>query len=163
MKKTLFMLVLLVAPAAVAQPASHYTQNAFYFEVLGQGLLYSVNFDHRFTENIAARVGFSSFIIEFISDVSIITIPLMVEYLSGHGDSHLEVGLGIVPIHGSLSTSFFGTTEGSVGAWAVIGTATLGYRYQPRTEGLLFRIGVTPLFDSRAAQIWGGLSLGYAF
>lgn len=163
--KTILILLFLsaVVPEALAQTGSSYTQNAVYFEGLGQGLLYSVDFDHRFTENIAFRAGFSSFTIEFISDVSITTIPLMIEYLTGHGSSHLELGLGIVPIHGSLSTSFFGTTEGSVGAWAVLGTATVGYRYQPVKEGILFRVGLTPLMGGGEVQIWGGASVGWAF
>jgi hypothetical protein len=165
-KKALVTLVLLVAvlqSGAVAQPPSSYSQNAVYFEGLGQGLLYSVNFDHRFTENIAFRVGFSSFSIGFISDVSITTIPIMAEFLTGHGSHHMEIGLGIVPVHGSISSDFFGTSEGSVGAWVVVWTATFGYRYQPAPEGFLFRIGLTPLFVPHGAQIWGGASIGYAF
>ena len=163
MKTILTLLVLAVAPAIFAQTASPYTQNAVYFEALGQGLLYSVNFDHRFGENIAIRAGVSSFTVQLFSDISITTIPLMVEYLTGHGSSHLEIGLGIIPVHGTISSSFFGTFEGSPGAWILLGTATLGYRYQPVKEGILFRIGLTPLFGGGQAQIWGGASIGWAF
>ena len=166
MNKALVILVILASaphPGADAQGSSSYTQNAVYFEALGQGLLYSVNFDHRFTENIAFRVGFSSFSVALFTDVSITTIPLMAEFLTGHGSHHLEIGLGIVPVHGSISSDFFGTPEGSVGAWIVIWTASFGYRFQPTREGLLFRIGLTPLFVPHGAQIWGGASIGYAF
>jgi hypothetical protein len=166
MKRALVILVILASaphPGALAQGSSSYSQNAVYFEGLGQGLLYSVNVDHRFTENIAFRVGFSSFSVGFITDVTITTIPLMAEFLTGHGSHHLELGVGIVPVHGSISSDFFGTAEGSVGAWVVVWTATFGYRYQPAPEGFLFRIGLTPLFVPHGAQIWGGVSIGYAF
>ena len=150
-------------PAAFAQPSSGYTPNGVYFEALGQGLLYSVNFDHRFTENIAVRVGFSHFTIGFITDVSISTIPLMVEYLFGTGNHHLEIGAGAVPIYGRISGDLFGSSEGTNGAWVVVATATVGYRYQPAGEGFLFRIGLTPFFMNAGAQIFGGASIGYAF
>ena len=166
MKRMPFVLLLLVAAfqgGVLAQPSSGYTQNAVYVEGLGQGLLYSVNFDHRFTENIAVRVGFSHFTIGFITDVSITTIPVMAGFLTGHGSHHMEIELGIVPVHGSISSDFFGTPEGSAGEWVVLWTATIGYRYQPASEGFLFRIGLTPLFVPHGAQIWGGASIGYAF
>jgi hypothetical protein len=166
MNRALVILAILASaphPGALAQHSSSYSQNAVYFEGLGQGLLYSVNFDHRVTENVAFRVGFSSFSVGFITDVSITTIPIMAELLTGHGSHHLEIGLGIVPVHGSISSDFFGTPEGSLGEWAVAWTATFGYRYQPAPEGFLFRIGLTPLFVPHGAQIWGGASIGYAF
>jgi hypothetical protein len=166
MKKRLLIFVLFVAaahPAAVAQSSSGYTQNAVYVEVLGQGFLYSVNFDHRFAENIAVRAGFSHFSVGFISDVSITTIPLMVEYLSGSGNDHLEIGLGAVPVYGRIAGDLFGSSEGTTGAWVIVATATVGYRYQPVGEGLLFRIGITPFFMNAGAQLFGGASIGYAF
>ena len=166
MKKALVILVILASaphPGAVAQQSSSYSQNAVYFEGLGQGLLYSVNFDHRFAENFAVRAGFSHFTIGFISDVSITTIPLMVEYLSGSGNHHLEIGLGAVPVYGRISGDLFGSSEGTTGAWVIVATATVGYRYQPVGEGFLFRIGLTPFFMNAGAQIFGGASIGYAF
>lgn len=166
MKRLVLALVMFAAapgPAALAQPSAGYTSNGVYFEILGQGLLYSINFDHRFTENIAVRAGFSHFTIGFISDVTISTIPLMAEYLIGTGDHHLEIGLGAVPIYGRISGDLFGSSEGTTGAWVIVATATVGYRYQPVREGFLFRIGVTPFFMNAGAQIFGGASIGYAF
>jgi hypothetical protein len=166
MKRIILILVVIFAaarPAAFAQPSSGYTPNGVYFEFLGQGLLYSVNFDHRFAENIAVRAGFSHFTIGFISDVTITTIPLMVEYLSGTGNHHLEIGVGAVPIYGRISGDFFGSGGGTAGAWVVVATATVGYRYQPVREGLLFRIGLTPFFMNVGALMFGGASIGYAF
>jgi hypothetical protein len=165
MSKIAVVLVLLVAavhPVAVAQSSS-YTQNAIYFEGMGQGLLYSVNFDHRFTEEFAARIGVSHFTVPFITDLGITTIPLMAEYLVGHGAHHLEIGVGVIPAYGSFSIDFFGSSEGSIGSWTAIWTATLGYRYQPVHEGVILRVGLTPLFASNATQFWGGASIGWAF
>jgi hypothetical protein len=45
----------------------------------------------------------------------------------------------------------------------VVGTATVGYRYQPVYGGSVFRIGLTPFFAGGEFQLWGGISIGNAF
>jgi hypothetical protein len=84
--------------------------------------------------------------------------PIMVNYLSGEGSGNLELGIGVIPLTVSI-----GGDSGLKRGTAVFGTATLGYRFQPLDGGFMFRIGLTPFFNSGGAVPSGGLSLGYAF
>jgi hypothetical protein len=45
---------------------------------------------------------------------------------------------------------------------SIIGTGTLGYRYQPPQGGFVFRVGITPMVGQRLILI-GGISAGIAF
>jgi hypothetical protein len=89
-----------------------------------------------------------------VAELKFTGFPIMVNLLTGEETSHFELGIGVVP--GTFSLDFL---EGS----GVLGTATIGYRAQPRDGGFVFRIGLTPLFTLKGSQITGGLSLGFAF
>ncbi len=158
--------------SAVAQEeATHFRRSAIYVEGLGQGILYSVNYDHRLTPHIGLRAGFTSWsnrsIPNFLfetGELKFTGFPIMVNYLSGEGTSHLELGIGVIPAIISFPGRdiFFGTKfEGE--ASTVLGTVTLGYRSQPQDGSFVFRIGLTPLFTFKQASLTGGLSLGFAF
>ena len=145
-----------------------YCRSAIYIEGFGQGILYSINYDYRFTPNIGLRTGFTSWSMPFalfaIDELKFTGFPIMVNYLSGQGTSHLELGIGVVPAIISFQGRmiFFGG-EVSGETITVLGTATIGYRAQSRDGGFVFRIGLTPLFTLKGSQISGGLSLGFAF
>jgi hypothetical protein len=62
--------------------------NTVYLELLGNGLLYSVNFDRLITPNVSVRLGFSTLTIAGTDNqtgvsagVSLTTIPLTASYL----------------------------------------------------------------------------------
>ena len=149
---------------------NHYTRNCLYAELLGQGILYSVNYEHRFIQNLSARIGFTTWgisnfplIFAFV-DINAIAFPLMINYLSGSGNAHLELGLGAIVgrVESTGEDIFFGTKfEGD--DTFILGTATIGFRHQPTSNGFLFRIGLTPIFNSEEAHLSGGVSFGYAF
>jgi len=155
---------------AVAQEElAPFSKSAIYVELLGQGLLYSVNYDYRFTPHFGVRAGFTSwsiptFAVISVGELSLTGFPITVNYLSGDGTSHLELGIGIVPMTFTMQGQdiFFGTQYEGEGS-TVLGTATLGYRAQPRDGGFVFRIGFTPLFNLKKVFPLGGLSLGVAF
>ncbi|WP_022836174.1 hypothetical protein [Salisaeta longa] len=144
------------APTAQAQSA----KNAIYTEVAGNSLLYSVNYDRRFSDKISGRLGVMT---AGASGVSLTAFPLMGNYLLGSGSHRLELGLGpqifLVSIDGGSGDLAGFDEEGT----AIAGTATIGYRYQPMDGGFLFRIGFTPSFSQFGFLPWAGLSLGYAF
>jgi hypothetical protein len=158
-----------VAGSSIAQQeeATRFSRNAIYFEFLGQGFLYSINYDHRFTPHIGVRAGLSFWSLPFLwSDINVSAFPIMFTYLTGNGNRHFEVALGVVPaIIANNGGSFFGLDLQGTKDFAVFGTATIGYRSQPRKGGFLFRIGLTPLFtfNFKRAILIVGLSLGYAF
>ncbi|MDR3611850.1 MAG: hypothetical protein P4L27_14870 [Ignavibacteriaceae bacterium] len=131
--------------------------NSIYVEALGSGLFYSVNYDRLFSHNIGGRIG-----IGLLSDGlnSLYFIPVTLNYLIGKGNSKLELGAGVTIVAADID--LFGTGHRTSGS-LVLGTAIIGYRYQPADGGFLFRIGFTPLFSEFGSLPWGGLSLGGTF
>jgi len=164
MKKFKFtlMLVLLVTGLNF-NLFSQSNSNGIYLELLGNGGLYSINYDRLFSENLGGRIGFmylSEFNFIFSSAENLLFIPIMLNYLSG-GDHNFEIGGGIVIVHAD-KVGFFGISkEGS--STAVGGTATIGYRYQPSRGGFLFRIGFTPFYADGDFAASGGFSIGFCF
>lgn len=156
------------ASVSARDDSTSFCPSAIYVEVLGQGVLYTVNYDHRLTQNISLRAGFTSWSVPFalfaVGELKFTGFPVMVNYLSGEETGHLELGVGVIPATLSFQGReiFFGTEVNGTETM-VLGTATFGYRAQPRDGGFVFRIGMTPLFTFKEVQIWGGLSLGYAF
>jgi hypothetical protein len=148
--------------------------NAFYLELLGNGVAWSINYDRFLAPDFGFRVGFGYFGIgaapigqnqENVISESLTSVPATLNYFIGShdnrgrlGSSKLELGIGIVYVH--VTESFFGIN----GAASTIGeTATVGYRYQASDGGFVFRIGFTPIYVVSTLIPTGGLSLGYAF
>lgn len=135
-------------------------KNALYVELAGNSLIYSLNYDRRFSNKISGRVGLMR---AGVSGVSLTAFPLMVNYLLGSGNHRFEIGAGPQIFLVSVDVPGDGFSGFDEDATAIAGTATIGYRYQPTDGGFVFRIGVTPSFSQFGFQPWGGLSLGYAF
>ncbi|HEX8361994.1 MAG TPA: hypothetical protein VF613_17885 [Longimicrobium sp.] len=141
------------SPRLHAQEAPPLARTAGYVELLGNGLIYSVNVDHRFTERVSGRVGLAAF--------GGAAVPVMANYLTGSGSHHLEAGAGALFIYIPEDRGPEDELE-QAGSGGVLGTATLGYRYQPRAGGFVFRIGFTPIFGTKGVLPWAGVSLGFA-
>ncbi len=101
---------------------------AWYIKALGNAFIGSVNLDYRFHPNLSFRLGASWMIFGF-------GFPFMLNFLTGGKEAshHLEFGSGVVPVVGGINGSKLVYYE----------TLTLGYRYQPRKGGLLFRVSFT--------------------
>jgi hypothetical protein len=177
--RSLAVLSMIAALSCTAVAQSPASRNSIYVEFLGNGVFYSCNYDHRFTESFGMRVGVGYLPYQ---EVNIATFPLMGYYLLGSGSHKLELGLGVsVILQGEeQGFSWMSAVDDQVRGNSVLGTATLGYRYQPADGGFVFRAGVTPLFGNFRRdkstlyyvsdyenvfklQLWGGISLGYAF
>jgi hypothetical protein len=167
---TMLLLLGSVAGKARAQeeaPPMH--PGAVYFELLGPGFLYSLNYDHRISPHMSIRAGFSRWSIEpfFLfstGEFRFTGFPILVNYLSGEGSSHLDAGIGIMPCFLEFDGEevfFQSNHKGS--ASVVLGIGNLGYRYQQRDGGFVFRIGLTPLFTMDEFRLTAGLSLGFGF
>ena len=147
---------------------NNFGRNAIYVEVLGPGIAYSINYEYRIIKQIGLRAGFSSWSMStnlFSSNgkSKFTEFPLIVNYLVGDNNDHLELGLGMVV--GFISTkdkSFFGSDYSSKDHFS-IGTATIGYRMEPNDGGFMFRIAFTPFFTFKNVWPFGGISFGYAF
>jgi len=164
------LLILLTGSAALAQEnPTTLTRNALYFELFGQGLLYSINYDYRLTPEIGFRAGYSSwtlkpFFLLIAGELKFTSFPLMVNYLTKGESGHLELGVGIMPSTVTLQGReilFGSAVDGKKSV--LLGTATIGYRWQPFDGGTLFRIGLTPLFTRQKIMMTGGVSVGYTF
>ncbi len=139
------------------------SRHALYAELLGQGVLYSLNYDYRVLDDMSLRAGFTSWTVHgfLFDDFSVTGFPLMVNYLTGSGTSHLELGVGVIPMT-VTADDFLGFDTGTSSESRFFGTATVGYRAQSPDGGLVFRIGLTPLFTFEQAALYGGVSLGVA-
>lgn len=143
--------------------AQNYSSNSVYLELLGNGLFYSINYDHRFSNHWGGRIG-----LMFIggqSDqsndkIGVAILPVMANYFVGSGSHRLELGAGLIfAAAGGTLENYGSFSGGGLGGL----TSTIGYRYQPAGGGFLFRVGATPFYSDGRAQLSGGLSLGYAF
>lgn len=155
MKKMISLLLVSFAilSAAHAQDAA----KAVYLEAGGPGLL-SVNYDMRFTptqNGVGFRVGFGAFP---VNGITVVTVPVGINYLFGHQTNFFEVGAGYtymsIPAIKRIIKNFSSSFE----------NITLGYRYAPVKGGLFFKVEYSPLFGSKFT-LWGfgGIGIGYKF
>lgn len=98
-----------------------------YFEALGNGLIYSANYDglllHDGRNGLSCRFGLSFYPVD--TDFPKIVVPIELNYLSG-GEKMFEMGLG-------TSLSDYGNHF-----WPSL---RIGYRRQPVDGGYFFRFG----------------------
>lgn len=161
------------APKPDEPPAGRTANNAIWAELLGNGVIYSINYERIFGESVGLRVGFSylpvsgssyprgSDVIES-TKVTLLTFPVLLNYYGVGSRNHkLQLGAGLTFAYASSTTDAFGT-NGS----AVIFTASIGYRYMPADGGFNFYIGFTPLFHPKGdppVLPLPGLGLGVIF
>lgn len=130
-------------------------KNAVYAELLGNGLIMSFNYDVRLAGKMGGRLG-----VGYVggNDASVLTVPVMANYLLGKNGKYFEIGAGITYISGS--TNFGEDITGST----TIGTFSLMYRSQPVDGGFMWKIGLTPILaEGFFVPYWAGVGLGYAF
>lgn len=151
----------LESAAGREEPSAPSAKNAFYVELLGNGLLYSVNFDRLVTPHVSARGGLMFMRAEDNEEnsVEVAVAPVVVSYLFGEGNGRFEAGLGVGLATATIDEVDWDTDKAN----GVYGTGVLGYRYQPLKGGVVFRAGLTPIFTTDQFTPWFGLSVGYAF
>lgn len=169
MKKFIYLLCLL-ASIGTATRAQQITKTdslnkrpqAVFFEILGSGGLYSVNYDTRFStkpDGLGIKVGISY---TQVSEASLFTLPVQLNYLLGKSEKYFEVGLGAT--YASAALDAFGDEDESESGSTVFGTMTFGYRKQPLDGGFMFRGGVSPVFGKGYfIPYYPYISFGYSF
>ena len=131
-----------IAPAA-AEAAPRARANAVYVELLGNGGVYSVNYERALTPAVRVRVGAASWTTESVwsdAEIRIQTFPMMLHVVSGGGAHHLETGIGVLPGQRRRDRDV-GVSGGFV---SLIGS--VGYRYEPPPRRFVFRAGFTPFY-----------------
>jgi hypothetical protein len=164
-------------PAAAQVRARTSARNSIYAEVLGNGGLYSINYDRRLGGGGASiRVGAASFEADGGFLVSVpderhrfLLAPVLLNLLTGAGTHHLELGGGVLVGSETVTRGIGGQSE----RFSLLSaTGTLGYRRQPADGGFVFRIGLTPIYGFGTEEaaypekgffLSGGLSLGVSF
>ena len=138
-------------------------QSAF-VELLGPGISYSFNYDTRFQDTrngLGARGGIGYFSVDHNSMLS---IPIMLNYLLGKDGKYFEMGLGATYISFNSQESAESNQILFIEDSGVIGTSVFGYRRQPIDGGFTFRAGISPVFGrGNFIPYFGYISFGYSF
>lgn len=140
-----------------------------FFEVGGNGGLFSVNFDSRLTnteKGLGYRAGFGLIppvIRLFVSRPTIWTVPVGLNYLVGGNSHYLETGVGATYyfFKGTVS-SVWGINDNAKGN-GVLFIPSLGYRFAPAGRSVQARAFICPLINSSGAIFYWGFSGGYKF
>jgi hypothetical protein len=149
----LIIVVSLKAQSSASQgsPAS----KSVYLELLGSGVIFSVNFDSRFKgqNGFGYRVGIGNGV-----SPSIFIIPLGVNYLTGKGPGHFEAEFTASILTKSRSYNH------KVYSTPVLMYPHIGYRHSKPGKSFLWRINAGPLFEPSGRLIpYLGFSLGYTW
>lgn len=171
-------LVLFAVPALAQNTVPPVTaKNTVFVEFLGNGGVYSLNYDRIFFQRdrfkTSFRVGASlmphkSYVAEnyFFS----MTLPVEINGMWGSNRHHFEAGLGYTPFYWSRqnTANMPGVRENRRFSNMLI--SRIGYRYQRPEGGLFFRAALMPNYYAAPGArvtyfswIGGGLSLGKSF
>jgi hypothetical protein len=171
-----FSLIALLAcggPGLAQASAAPIARNAVFLELLGNGGLYSVNYERMLSDTLALRVGFATWnspalFYEGTPPDRFTTVPVTVSYLLGGGERKLELGGGVT-FGRETRNRFSGDKKNS--SFSSL-TGIIGYRSQPPGRGYLFRAGVTPFYSFDQGDeaypdpgftLSAGVSFGYRF
>ena len=161
----IFLIVVFGAKNLLAQEAVEAaSKNAFFAELLGNGIFFSVNYDYRLGNKFGLRGGIG-FVGKnerfggsgFSYSNTALTIPLGANLLLGKNGKYFEVGAGITYVKGN---------EGVISEEysPITGTLNFSYRYQPLGGGVMFKIGISPIFTNDYFDPFRpGLGIGYCW
>lgn len=150
----LFFSLFIVSVSSVAQQPS---RSHVFFEGLGPGGVFSVNYEFRINgkpDGLGVRGG-----VGYMHKNSL-TLPVIVNYLLGGRGHYLETGAGLTFATDPVKTSSWSGPDHET-KWLT--AVTLGYRIQPDEKGATFRIGYSPFVNKYPVWYWGYLSIGYKF
>lgn len=154
-------------PAKSAESEGRKAKNLVYLELLGNGGVYSINYERMLTDDLSARLGFSYLSIgasagDTSAKANLVTAPVLINYTVGGKNHRAELGAGATLVYVSASSTGGGVGSSGEGV-GVLGTGVVGYRYSPADGGFVFRAGFTPLFGKGGFLPWGGMSFGGTF
>lgn len=163
--KTFFTLaVLLVVSNIQAQTTPAKARNTVYFEALGSGGIYSVNYERLFCIKEKRALGFRLGASYWSPSASAIVIG-EVNMVTGAKNHHADFGLGLSGGNRQGSNESF-VRGRTTNFYAV---PRISYRYQKPEGGLMFRAGWTPFVSlssnsSKAVYpLFFGVAIGKSF
>lgn len=155
-----------------------------FLEGLGNGILYSLNYDTRFKKSerdgwgLRAGLGLLSInVVDTNLNVKgkaiLNIVPLVASYLIGKKRNALELGLGTTFLYARLKnlkgSDFSSIDVGNdvldepLKAFTICLTSVVGYRYTSLRNGLIFRAGIAPYIGFGSFNFNIGISVGYHF
>ena len=143
---------------------SNFKHHSIYAELLGNSIVYSVNYDYLFRiykDNIklavGAGIGYFPWTYLYHGGPESRTVHVFyctpeVNFLFGKKSHYFETGTAFMTgIDNDKEVGFFPSGR-------------IGYRYQPQKGGFFFRIAYTPIFRMGVlGYCWIGGSFGYVF
>ncbi len=158
MKNFIFVIVFLMIGHSSAYSQDKIAINTVFFELIGNGGIYSINYDRLMSNSTSVRLGFSY--VPSSNGIYSITFPIMLNDLEGQNNSKLELGVGAMFFH--VSQWWFPFLDANVSSGIFI-CGTIGYRYQKKEGGSFFRIGFTPYYGYGFFFPCIGISIGKTF
>jgi len=132
-------------------------KNTFYIELLGNGLLFSANYDVRLANRFGVRAG-AGYVGSTTGDGGVLTVPVTGNILLGKNGKYFEVGAGLTYLSGT--GDLFDLDDSST----ILGTFSFMYRNQPKDGGFMWKIGLTPVIaEGVFVPYWFGVGLGYCW
>lgn len=150
MVKKLSLIIALVSMSFAGTANAALPENSLYVEGLGNGILYSLNYERVVMEDFGLRLGYGAITMSSLdgeSSAFINFIPLSFNWmgLRSDNDAHmLELGAGatVAIVSGAVSGLI------KVAGTTAFVNSTVGYRFQG--DSFQFRVGVNPLFNFAA-------------
>ena len=130
-------------------------RNRTYVEVLGTGIVYSLNYERDVANALSVRVGTGGLWVEGVT--YLVGLSGVCWRLGTQRHSAL-LGVNVALIW--LKDVWVISEDQEVDGYAGL---TLGYRFQPAPRGLFLQVAFTPIANDHAFAPWGGLGLGWAF
>jgi len=157
-------LTLLFAASSFAQNFNTPSQNSVSLELLGRGVFYSLNYEHKLTNNgnhlEGVRVKAGAGMRDVHGDL-ITSVPVSISNLFNLSDrDYVELGVGGTALFGMKEDTEI-TALGITTPYSAHGV--VGYRFVPDVNrGLYVKTNFTPIYAGRFIM-YGGLGGGYIF
>lgn len=187
MKKTLLSLAVVATtlmPSVLnAQSKNQVSPTTFkkslYCEVGTTGLGLTLNYDMRLTPGTNGGFGFNIGIGAAATDaIFYSSLPIGINYLLGERKNFFEVGLTVTPIYMNRSRDYSSyrhydydnpvPSRTHEHRFAATLNPLFGWRYQPPRKGVLFAVGLSPMFSFNrevisSFPVGGYVRIGYSF
>ena len=162
---TMVLLVTLSSSELSAQSKSGPSQNIAGIELLGRGLVYSLNYEGLLTNRIGAGGGLaywttsSSGLFAPSKKSATFVIPAYLSWTPIGRNHSPYLAAGLTMATSKTTEVLLGNTRYRIGAFS---TLTLGYQYRSG-GGILVRPTVSRIAIDGDFALWPGITLGYAF
>ena len=141
LKLFFFSLISISARGQTIKDTSKHQRNTIYFEFLGNGGLYSLNYDRIIYIHekikISAKTGISYTPPLFYSYSHVFKYPTSLNFIYGKKNA-VEIGIGYTPVFSLYKKDIF-----KVYQYYSSTMVNVGYRYQKKAGGFFFKTGLT--------------------